>query len=90
MEPIGTPTLPENPVDGDRLDTPHALAVVLRGPSESAPEEIVGPFTTVREAEEWVHLNPRVDGYCVAQVVMPPPIEKHVARSYIQEHWKRC
>ena len=90
MEQTGTQTLLESPADGERAVTIRGLAVVLRGPSDSAPEEIVGPFTTVREAEEWVSQNPRVDGYCIAQVLTPTAIEKHVARSYIQENWKRC
>ena len=28
-------------------------AVVLRGPANTAPEALVGPFPTLHEAEEW-------------------------------------
>jgi hypothetical protein len=47
-------------------------AVVLRGPSNSAPEAIVGPFSTVSEAEGWARGHPRRDGYCVAQELTVP------------------
>jgi hypothetical protein len=42
-------------------------AVVLRGPTNSAPETILGPFASVADAEQWVQQHPRPDGYCVAQ-----------------------
>ncbi len=64
-------------------------AVVLRGPANSAPEEIIGPFASIGDAEAWAELNPRADGYCVAQVLAAPPIKEHIVRSFIQEHWKR-
>ena len=67
----------------------RVLAVVLRGPSGSAPEEVIGPFSSIGDAEEWAELNPRADGYCVAQMLTAPPIKTHVVRSLIQEHWRR-
>ena len=42
-------------------------AVVLRGPANSAPETILGPFASVADAEQWAQQHPRPDGYCVAQ-----------------------
>jgi hypothetical protein len=36
-------------------------------PANTAPETIVGPFASVREAEEWAEQHPRAGGYCVAQ-----------------------
>jgi catechol 2,3-dioxygenase-like lactoylglutathione lyase family enzyme len=47
-------------------------AVVLRGPANSAPEEILGPFATIDEAEEWAELHPREGGYCVAEHLTSP------------------
>jgi hypothetical protein len=41
--------------------------VVLRGPANAAPETIIGPFASLREAEEWAQQHQRPDGYCVAQ-----------------------
>jgi len=67
----------------------HVLAVVLRGPSSCAPEEIIGPFSSIVEAEAWAELNPRADGYCVACALTAPPIKDHIVRSLIQEHWRR-
>jgi hypothetical protein len=64
-------------------------AVVIRGPSNAAPEEIIGPFASMDEAEAWAELNPRVDGYSVAHELLAPPIKDHVVRSFIQDHWKR-
>jgi hypothetical protein len=42
-------------------------AVVLRGPANSAPEVIIGPFDSLRDAEDWALQHPRVGGYSVAQ-----------------------
>jgi hypothetical protein len=42
-------------------------AVVLRGPANSAPESIVGPFAGLQEAQEWAEAHPRDGGYSVAQ-----------------------
>lgn len=42
-------------------------AVVLRGPANTAPDAIVGPFASMREAEQWAQQHPRPGGYCVAQ-----------------------
>jgi hypothetical protein len=64
-------------------------AVVLRGPANSAPEEIIGPFASLGDAEAWVELNPRPDGYCIAQVLTAPPAKDDIVRSFIQERWKR-
>jgi catechol 2,3-dioxygenase-like lactoylglutathione lyase family enzyme len=50
-------------------------AVVLRGPANSAPEEIVGPFATIDEAEEWAERHPRDGGYCVAEHLTAPAEE---------------
>jgi hypothetical protein len=47
-------------------------AVVLRGPADSAPESIVGPFSTMLEAQSWAEAHPRAGGYCVAQALSPP------------------
>ncbi len=47
-------------------------AVVLRGPSNTAPETIVGPFPSMTEAEEWTQAHPRDNGYCVAQELTDP------------------
>lgn len=47
-------------------------AVVLRGPTNTAPEVIVGPFTSFDRAEEWARAHPRRDGYCVAEVLTDP------------------
>jgi hypothetical protein len=47
-------------------------AVVLQGPANSAPERIVGPFTTMDEAAAWAQGHPRPDGYSVAQELSPP------------------
>jgi hypothetical protein len=47
-------------------------AVVLRGPADSAPESIVGPFPTMSEAEAWAEAHPRAGGYCLAQALSSP------------------
>ncbi len=46
-------------------------AVVLRGPANTAPEGIIGPFASMYAAEQWAEHNPRTDGYCVAQELVP-------------------
>ncbi|MGP0031798.1 MAG: hypothetical protein ACLPVF_14980 [Acidimicrobiales bacterium] len=46
-------------------------AVVLRGPANTAPEEIVGPFDSLAEAQEWALRHPRDGGYCVAEQLTP-------------------
>ena len=48
------------------------VAVVLRGPANTAPEAIVGPFGTLGEAEQWSQDHPRHGGYSVAEEVMSP------------------
>jgi hypothetical protein len=47
-------------------------AVVLRGPADTAPESIVGPFAALAEAEEWAASHPRTGGYSVAQELVDP------------------
>ena len=47
-------------------------AVVLRGPANTAPEQIVGPFATMEEVEKWSQENPRQGGYCVSQELESP------------------
>jgi hypothetical protein len=42
-------------------------AVVLQGPANSAPEVIIGPFESLRAAENWAIGHPRPGGYSVAQ-----------------------
>jgi hypothetical protein len=42
-------------------------AVVLRGPANTEPEAIIGPFPSLRDAEQWALRHPRPGGYCVAQ-----------------------
>jgi hypothetical protein len=42
-------------------------AVVLQGPANTAPDAIIGPFTSMHEAEQWAEEHPRPGGYCVAQ-----------------------
>ena len=42
-------------------------AVVLRGPTNSAPETALEPFASVADAEQWGQQHPRPDGYYVAQ-----------------------
>jgi hypothetical protein len=42
-------------------------AVVLRGPANSAPETIIGPFGSMSEARQWAAEHARADGYCIAQ-----------------------
>jgi len=42
-------------------------AVVLQGPANSAPEVIIGPFDSLRDAEDWAREHPRAGGYSVAQ-----------------------
>jgi hypothetical protein len=46
-------------------------AVVLRGPANSEPESIVGPFATLLEAEAWAEAHLRPGGYCMAQELTP-------------------
>jgi hypothetical protein len=48
------------------------VAVVLRGPANTAPEAIVGPFDSLGEAERWSHDHPRHGGYCVAEELTAP------------------
>ena len=53
MEQTGTQTLLESPAGAGSEPSPiRGLAVVLRGPSDSAPEEIVGPFTGRSERQK--------------------------------------
>ena len=47
-------------------------AVVLQGPAHSAPDLIVGPFTTGGEAADWARRHPRAAGYSVAQELTDP------------------
>ncbi len=47
-------------------------AVVLRGPADTAPESIIGPFDTLAAAEVWAEAHPRQGGYCVAQELTSP------------------
>ena len=47
-------------------------AVVLRGPSNSAPEAIVGPFSSMEVAAEWAEEHPRPGGYSIAQELTVP------------------
>jgi hypothetical protein len=47
-------------------------AVVLRGPANSAPEVIFGPFPSMNQAEEWALAHPRDGGYCIAEALMDP------------------
>jgi hypothetical protein len=49
-------------------------AVVLRGPANTAPESIVGPFQTMEEAEGWARAHPRQGGYCLAQALSAPNV----------------
>jgi hypothetical protein len=42
-------------------------AVVLQGPANTAPEVIIGPFDSLRDAEDWARKHPRAGGYSVAQ-----------------------
>ena len=42
-------------------------AVVLQGPANNAPEVIIGPFDSLRDAEGWALQHPRAGGYSVAQ-----------------------
>jgi hypothetical protein len=48
------------------------VAVVLRGPANTAPECIVGPFVSLAEAEDWARDHPREGGYCVAEALTDP------------------
>jgi hypothetical protein len=48
------------------------VAVVLRGPANTAPEAIVGPFDSLGEAERWSRDHPRHGGYCVAEELTAP------------------
>lgn len=55
------------------LDTLGSMvAVVLRGPANTAPEAIVGPFDTLDEAEQWSQDHPRHGGYSVAEELTSP------------------
>ena len=47
-------------------------AVVLRGPANTAPESIFGPFASLTEAEDWARAHPRESGYCVAEELTSP------------------
>jgi hypothetical protein len=51
---------------------PGVAAVVLRGPANTAPESIVGPFASRAEAEEWAAAHPRPGGYSVAEELTDP------------------
>ena len=51
---------------------PTVVAVVLRGPANTAPESIVGPFASLAEAEGWALAHPREGGYCVAEELTDP------------------
>jgi hypothetical protein len=51
---------------------PFVAAVVLRGPANTAPESIIGPFPTLTAAEQWAAAHPRAGGYCVAQELDSP------------------
>ncbi|MHB1518373.1 MAG: hypothetical protein ACYCVN_03960 [Acidimicrobiales bacterium] len=42
-------------------------AVVVRGPANTAPEAIIGPFASMHDAEQWAEQHPYPHGYCVAQ-----------------------
>lgn len=42
-------------------------AVVLQGARDTAPEVIIGPFDSLRDAENWALEHPRSGGYSVAQ-----------------------
>jgi len=42
-------------------------AVVLRGPANTAPDALIGPFPSLADAGEWAEQHPRPGGYCVAQ-----------------------
>lgn len=47
-------------------------AVVLRGPANTAPESIVGPFETLSAAEAWAQSHPHPGGYSVAEELTSP------------------
>jgi hypothetical protein len=47
-------------------------AVVLRGPANTAPEHIIGPFPSMTDAEQWAREHPREDGYSLAQELTEP------------------
>ncbi len=47
-------------------------AVVLRGPANTAPEAIVGPFESMATARAWAEAHPRPGGYSVAQALTAP------------------
>jgi hypothetical protein len=49
-------------------------AVVLRGPANTAPEAIFGPFASMAEATEWAASHPRPDGYAVAEALVDPDL----------------
>jgi hypothetical protein len=66
--PVAPPT-----TTGPRFATIESVvAVVLRGPANTAPESIVGPFASMTEAEEWARAHPREGGYCIAEPVTDP------------------
>ena len=44
-------------------------AVVLQGPIDMPPDQIMGPFESTAEARGWVEANPREDGFSVIQEV---------------------
>ncbi|HEY1831868.1 MAG TPA: hypothetical protein VGG38_16670 [Acidimicrobiales bacterium] len=48
------------------------VAVVLRGPANTAPDAIIGPFETMGEADAWATEYPRPGGYSVAQGLTLP------------------
>jgi hypothetical protein len=47
-------------------------AVVLRGPANTEPEAIFGPFATLEEAAAWAAAHPRAGGYCVPEELSAP------------------
>jgi hypothetical protein len=47
-------------------------AVVLRGPANTEPEAIFGPFATLEEAAAWATAHPRAGGYCVPEELTAP------------------
>ena len=44
-------------------------SVVLRGPTNQPPDQIIGPFESTTEAREWAEAHPREDGFSVTQEV---------------------
>ena len=44
-------------------------SVVLQGPTNMPPDQIIGPFESVAVAREWAEAHPREDGFSVTQEV---------------------